>query len=140
MDLPTAIGRIEKSFAKLNTAYGREVFDELAIVSLAGDQPELLHYVGPRGDKFLADFAEDSIALRKESNESGPYEGGEFNFTRDGDGFGLDAFICLGPRIFLACNHTAKSMKEITEDPAWLDAQGEFLNASQYFAVDALVI
>lgn len=138
MDLPNAIARIEKSFGKLNAAYGREVFDELAIVSLAGDEPELLHYQGPREGSFLADFAEDSIALRKESIESGPYQGGEFNFTRDGDGFGLDAFICLGTKLFLACNHTAKSMKEITEDPAWLDSQGEFLNASQHFAVDPL--
>ena len=35
---------------------------------------------------------------------------------------------------------TAKSMKEITEDPRWLDAQGQFLNASQFFAVDPLVL
>lgn len=138
MDLTTAIARIDKSFSKLNTAYGREVFDELAIVSLVDDKPALLHYQGPREDNFLADFAEDSIALRKESIESGPYQGGEFNFTRDGDGFGLDAFICLGAKTFLACNNTAKSMKEITQDPAWLDSQGEFLNASQHFAVDPL--
>ena len=140
MDLPTAIACIEKSFGKLNAAYGREVFDELAIVSLADEGPELLHYQGPREGSFLDDFAEDSIALRKDSIESGPYQGGEFNFTRDGDGYGLDAFICLGPRLFLACNHTSKSMKEITEDPAWLDSQGEFLNASQYFAVDPLAV
>lgn len=140
MDLTSAIARIDKSFSKLNTAYGREVFDELAIVSLVDDKPALLHYQGPREDNFLADFAEDSIALRKESIESGPYQGGEFNFTRDGDGFGLDAFICLGAKTFLACNNTAKSMKEISQDPAWLDSQGEFLNASQHFAVDPLTV
>lgn len=140
MDLPTAIARIEKSFNKLNKAYGRAVFDELAVVGLAGDSLDLLHYEGPRCDDFMAEFADSTISLRKELTADQTDLGGEFSFTREGDGVGMDAYICLGPKVYLFCNNVAKSMKEITQDPAWLDAQGEFLNASQFFAVDPLVL
>lgn len=140
MDLPTAIARIEKSFNKLNKAYGRAVFDELAVVGLAGDSLDLLHYEGPRRDDFMAEFADSTISLRKELTADQTDLGGEFSFTREGDGVGMDAYICLGPKVYLFCNNVAKSMKEITQDPAWLDAQGEFLNASQFFAVDPLVL
>jgi hypothetical protein len=76
--------------------------------------------------------------LRKELTADQTDLGGEFSFTREGDGAHMDAYICLGPRVYLFCNHTSKSMKEVTEDPRWLDAQGQFLNASQFFAVDPL--
>ncbi len=140
MDLPAAIARIEKSFNKLNKAYGRAVFDELAIVGLSGDSLELRHYEGQRRDAFMEEFADSTLSLRKELTADQTDQGGEFSFTREGDGIGMDAYICLGPKVYLFCNNVSKSMKEITQDPAWLNAQGEFLNASQYFAVDPLVI
>ena len=140
MDLPSAITRIEKSFNKLNTAYGRAVFDELAIVGLSGESLELLHYEGQRRDAFMSEFADSTMSLRRELTADQTDFGGEFSFTREGDGIGMDAYICLGPKVYLFCNNVAKSMKEITQDPAWLDAQGEFLNASQHFAVNPLVL
>jgi len=140
MDLPTATARIEKSFKKLNTAYGRTVFDELAIVGLSGESLELHYYEGPRREAFMAEFADSTMSLRKELTADQTDHGGEFNFTREGDGIGMDASICLGPKVYLFCNNVEKSMKEITQDPTWLNAQGEFLNASQHFAVDPLVV
>jgi len=140
MDLPTASAHIEKSFNKLNSAYGRAVFDELAIVGLSGESLELHYYQGPRRDAFMAEFAESTMSLRKELTADLTDHGGEFSFTREGDGAGMDAYICLGPKVYLFCNNVGKSMKEITQDPAWLDAQGEFLNASQYFAVEPLAV
>lgn len=140
MDLATATARIDQSFKKLNSAYGRTVFDELAIVGLSGERLELLHYEGPRREAFMAEFADSTMSLRKELTAEQTDNGGEFSFTREGDGAGMDAYICLGPKVYLFCNNVAKSMKEITQDPAWLDAQGEFLNASQFFAVDPLAL
>ncbi len=140
MNLSAAILRIEKSFAKLNQAYGRPVFDELAIVGLAGGALKLHYYEGPREPAFLEEFADDSISLRKELTEEQTALGGEFSFTREGDGAGIDAYICLGPDVYLFCNNTKKSMSEVTADPAWLNAQGQFLNASQFFAVDPLQV
>lgn len=138
MNLEAATTRIEKSFAKLNQAYGRPVFDELAIVGLSGSALKLHFYEGPREAAFMGEFADDSISLRKELTEDQTAFGGEFSFTREGDGVGIDAYICLGPDVYLFCNNTKKSMSEVTADPAWLDAQGQFLNASQFFAVDPL--
>ncbi len=138
MNLEAAISRIRKSFGKLNAAYGRPVFDELAIVGLEGNGLKLHFYSGPREAEFLDDFADDSVSLRKELTSDQTSLGGEFSFTREGEGAGMDAYICLGPEVYLFCNNTEKSMVGITQDPAWLDAQGEFLNTSQFFAVDPL--
>ena len=140
MNLKSALLRIDQSFAKLNEAYRRAVFDELAIVGLSGSDLVLHYYRGPREAEFLAEFADDSISLRKELTKDQTSQGGEFSFTREGEGSNIDAYICLGVGVYLFCNATEKSMPEITADPAWLDAQGEFLNASQLFAVDPLTI
>lgn len=98
MDLPAATVRIEKSFNKLNAAYGRAVFDELAIVGLSGESLELHYYEGPRRDAFMAEFADSTMSLRKELTADLTDHGGEFSFTREGDGAGMDAYICLGPK------------------------------------------
>ncbi|HAV13043.1 MAG TPA: hypothetical protein DCX06_06070 [Opitutae bacterium] len=140
MNLEAATQRIQKSFEKLNEAYGRAVFDEIAIVGLAGRQLNLHYYEGPREAEFLGDFADDSVSVRKELTEDQTANGGEFSFTREGDGAGIDAYICLGPDVYLFCNHTKKSMAEVTADSAWLNAQGQFLNLSQFFAVDPLLL
>ena len=141
MNLKPAIARIQKSFAKMNEAYGRPVFDEIAIVQVSEATTLTLHYYeGAREAEFLNEMMEDSVALRNDVGDTRNNLGGEFGFTREGGGEGIDAYICLGPRIFLLCNNTAQSMEEVTKDARWLQAQGEFLNASQYFAVDPLRI
>lgn len=140
MKLDAAVAQIRKSFSQMNTQYGRPVFDEIAVVGLKGPALTLAYYDGPRESEFLSDFADDSQAIRKELMSEKTGLGGEFNFTREGDGAATDAYICLGPEVYLFCNHTAKSMKDITGDPAWLEAQGQFLNLSQFFAVDPLVL
>ena len=140
MNIELAIAQISKSFSKLDAAYGRPVFDELAVVGLDGGELKLHHYQGPNESGFLADFADYTFALRKELTEDQTALGGEFSFTREGEGASMDAYICLGPEVYLFCNHTQKSMHEITQDPMWLEAQGEFLNATQHFAVDPLFI
>jgi len=139
MNLESAIARIQKSFTQLNEAYGRAVFDEIAIIQVSGETTLTLHYYeGGREAAFLNDVLEDSVALRNDVGDTRSNLGGEFGFTREGGGEGIDAYICLGPRIFLLCNNTMQSMEEVTRDARWLTAQSEFLNASQYFAVDPL--
>ncbi len=141
MNLKSVIARIQKSFKKMNEAYGRPVFDELAIVQVTDVSTLSLHYYeGAREAEFLNEMMEDSVALRNDVGDTRNNLGGEFGFTREGGGEGIDAYICLGPRIFLLCNNTAQSMEEVTKDGRWLQAQGEFLNASQYFVVDPLEI
>ncbi|MFQ3224615.1 MAG: hypothetical protein ACI8Z5_000865 [Lentimonas sp.] len=141
MNLESAIARIQKSFAKLNEAYGRPVFDELAIVQVSDVSTLSLHYYeGAREADFLNEMLEDSVALRNDVGDTRNNLGGEFGFTREGGGEGIDAYICLGPRVFLLCNNTKQSMEEVTQDGRWLTAQGDFLNASQYFAIDPLKI
>lgn len=140
MQLDTAINQIEKLFTQMDALYGGSVFDEIAVVGFDEKQVKVYDYKGPREAEFQADFAEDSQALRRELLAAKTENGGEFSFTREGHGARTDAYICLGPGLYLFCNNTLKSMKEITQDPNWLNAQGEFLNLSQYFAVDPLAL
>lgn len=140
MNLPQATSRIQNSFTKMNEAYQRTVFDELAIVGIDGAGVELHYYDGPREALFLKDFADKTTALRKELMTEQTEHGGEFGFTREGTGDLFDAYICLGPQVYLFCNNTRKSMHEVTRDPRWLEAQQKFLNASQAFAADPLKV
>ena len=140
MNLTAAITHLKKAFRKLDEKYGRKVFDELAVVHFGGKAPKLLDYEGPREEAFLNELADDSIDLRRDLLSSKTDFGGEFSFTREGEGSAIDAFICLGQGVYLFCNNTEKSMEEITKDPAWLDAQGHFLNTSQKFAINPVDI
>lgn len=139
MDLETAANRIERAFTKMNDAYRRTVFDEFLIVEAQGDLVKLHYYIGPRENSIMDSLDDETIALR-ESGRHINSTPGEFDFTRDGVGSDFDAYICLGQGLYLLCNNTEKSMEEVTADPRWLNAQELFLNASQYFAVDALVV
>lgn len=139
MNLDAALTRIQKSFAKMNEAYRRAVFDELLVVSRAGGEVKLLNYQGPREATIMDSLMDETVALRESGSHLNTTPG-EFDFTRDGVGSDFDAYICLGEDIFLLCNNTEKSMQEVTADSNWLAAQGEFLNASQWFAMDPLVV
>lgn len=136
MNLETAVSRIQQSFSKMNDAYQRTVFDEIAIVELEETGVKLHHYDGPNREAFSKDFADKTILLRRELMAEKTEAGGEFGFTREGEGENFDAYICLGPQVYLFCNNTKQSMDEVTQDPRWLDAQSKFLNASQLFAAD----
>ncbi len=139
MDLDAATSRIAKCFAKMDEAYLRPVFDELLVVSRNSGEVKLLHYSGPREETIMATLADETAALRQSGGHIDP-KPGEFDFTREGVGSDFDAYICLGTDLFLLCNNTEKSMEEVTADPNWLAAQGQFLNASQFFAVDPLEV
>lgn len=139
MNLEAALSQISKSFAKMNEAYQRPVFDELLVVSRAGGEVKILNYEGPREDTIKDTVFDETVALRQSGSHLNTSPG-EFDFTRDGVGSDFDAYICLGQDIFLLCNNTVKSMEEVTADGNWLAAQGEFLNATQWFAADPLVV
>lgn len=140
MNLETAVSRIQQSFTKMNAAYQRTVFDEVAIVGWEETGLKLHYYDGPDPVAFRRDFGDKTVLVRKELGKEKSEAGGEFGFTREGEGEHFDAYICLGPELYLFCNNTEKSMHEVTQDPRWLAAQGEFLNASQHFASDPVSV
>jgi hypothetical protein len=140
MNLETAIGRVRQSFRRMDEVFQQRVFDEIAVVEMTAKGVKLLHYEGPRREVFAAELLDKTVALRAELMTEQSENGGEFGFTREGEGDRFDAYICLGPRLYLFCNNTAKSMQEITRDPRWLEAQAKFLNVSQIFAADPAIL
>jgi hypothetical protein len=114
---------------RMDALYGKVVFDEWAVVSLARNRGRIVSYHGPRNDDFLKNFANDLGALRTELLDS-RYAIGDFEFARHAVGTGFEAFMVLGNGLYLICNNTATSMEEITRNPKWLNAQVPFAEMS----------
>lgn len=121
----------------MRAAYLRPVFDEWAILALAGKSGAILAYQGPRPEVFRRNLATDVEPLR--SGTAGkPLVEGDLEFASDAAGTKYDALIKIGPASYLVLNHTAKSMAEIRTDPKWLEAQKALFELSEKFRSDAL--
>lgn len=139
MKLEQAKNLIQSCAKQMHERYKKSVFDEWAIVSLAEKQGRLLAYLGPRRADFQKNFQADADALR-----AGLFaqreEAGEFEFARHGIGTKFEAYLVLGKGLFLICNNTVQSMEGITKDPLWLSAQVPFVELSDKFREDPLVV
>ncbi len=62
--------QIKACAQQMDARYGKVVFDEWAIVSLADQKGRLLSYIGPRKDGFQKNFLNDAGSLR-----AGYYQG-----------------------------------------------------------------
>jgi len=129
MTLDEAIAQIKHCARQMDERYGKTVFDEWAVVTLAEGRARVLFYQGPRHDDFLKNFAKDLGSLRAGLlNEN--YGVGDFEFSRHGTGTGFESFMMLGQGIYLICNNTRESMDSIAKDPRWLAAQVPFVELS----------
>lgn len=139
MTLEHANELIKSCAAQMDARYKKTVFDEWAIVSLAGNKGRLLAYVGPRKAGFQENFFADAGTLRS-GLLTQKYDVGDFEFARHGIGTGFESFMVLGEGVFLICNNTVQSMDGITQDTHWLDAQVPFVELSDKFRADPLTI
>lgn len=139
MNIIVATSHIEKAFAKMADKYGDTIFDEWAIVDFSSSDTSVIHYVGPRREKLVATFSEDTRLLRNIIKDKS-LSSGDFEFTKEADGAGYDAILALGSSFFLLCNNTKTDMGTVTKDPAWKLAQVDFVNLSEKFQIDELTI
>ena len=139
MTLEEISGRIKRCANAMNSRYGGVVFDEWVVVSLTENKARVLFYTGPRNDEFLQNFLKDLGALRA-GLLGGKYGVGDFEFARHGLGTSLEAFLVLGPGIYLFCNHTRESMDTLAKNPRWLKAQVPFVELAETVRASALVV
>ncbi len=139
MTLDQATELIKSCTEQMNARYKKVVFDEWAVVCLAGRTGRLLAYNGPRKAGFQKNFLTDVGALR-EGLLSKDYSVGDFEFTRHGVGPAFESFMILGEGLYLICNNTVQSMDTITRDPLWLGAQVPFVEVSDKFRADPLTV
>jgi hypothetical protein len=139
MTLDEAISHIKSCAKEMDARYGRTVFDEWAVVSLAENKARVLAYLGPRNDGFLKNFAQDLGALRAELLKE-TYGAGDFEFARHGIGTGFESFLVLGRAHYLICNNTRESMDTITKNPRWLAAQVPFAELSEKIRAHPLAV
>jgi hypothetical protein len=139
MTLDEAKSLIKTCAGQMDARYGKTVFDEWAIVSLAENKARVLVYTGPRNDDFLKNFANDLGALRAELLTAN-YGMGDFAFARHATGTRFEAFMVLGSAIYLICNNTRETMDAIAKDPKWLNAQVPFAELGDRLRISPLVI
>jgi hypothetical protein len=139
MIVEQAVKLIKWCAEQMDARYKKVVFDEWAIISLAENKGRLLAYIGPRKKGFQKNFLTDAGALRVGLLTS-QYTVGDFEFARHGVGTGFEAFMVLGQGAYLICNNTVQSMDGITQDPLWLSAQVPFVELSDQFRAEALVL
>jgi hypothetical protein len=139
MTLDEAISHIKSCAKEMDARYGKTVFDEWAVVSLAENKARVLAYLGPRNDGFLKNFAQDLGALRAELLKE-TYGAGDFEFARHGIGTGFESFLVLGRAHYLICNNTRESMDTITKNPRWLAAQVPFAELGEKIRVHPLAV
>lgn len=137
MNLETAVALIDKAFSRMADKYGDTIFDEWVIVDFSAKQTPVIHYAGPRKEKLIATFAEDTRILRGMIQDRS-LSSGDFEFTKEADGAGFDAILSVGSGLFLLCNNTKTDMGAVTKDPAWKLAQVDFVSLSEKFQMDEL--
>jgi len=139
MTLDQATDLIKSCAEQMNARYEKVVFDEWAVVSLAGRKGRLLAYNGPRKAGFQKNFLTDVGGLR-EGLLNKEYNVGDFEFARHGVGPAYESFMVVGQGTYLICNNTVQSMDSITKDPLWLGAQVPFVELSDKFRADPLTV
>jgi len=139
MDIAAARQHITASFERMQALYLKPVFDEWVILSPGAKQGGILAYVGPRAEEFRKKLAADVAPLLAQVSGQN-LEPGDFEFTIEGDGTRHDVLLKLGASSYLVGNNTAKSMAEIRGDARWLKAQAAFVDLSEKFRVDPLVV
>lgn len=139
MNLETAVKFTKECCDKMNSLYGKVVFDEWVILSFSGEKETILAYSGPRREHFKQNFANDVKALRAEVRKN-KYHVGDFEFSRDAVGTHFDALIMIGADMFLICNSTNLSMSAIAKDSNWIMAQVPFAELTDKFRADALAL
>ena len=139
MTLDDLAAKIKTSALQMNQRYGGIVFDEWAVVSLAENKARVLFYTGPRNDEFLQNFVTDLGPLRAELHNE-KYGDGDFEFSRQGVGTRIEAFMVLGGGHYLICNNTRESMETIAKNPRWLEAQVPFVELAEAVRSSPLLI
>jgi hypothetical protein len=139
MNLDQAKKLIIDCAEQMHARYNKVVFDEWAVVSLAGHRGRVHAYIGPRIEEFKKNFLEDAGSLRA-GILTADHEAGDFEFARHGVGTGFEAFVVAGKQTFLICNNTVQSMDGICRDPRWLGAQVPLVELSGRFRADPLAL
>jgi hypothetical protein len=139
MTLEHANALIKSCADEMNARYGKPVFDEWAVISLADNKGRLLAYNGPRKEGFQKNFLTDAGSLRAALLAQG-HAPGDFEFARHGVGTGFESFMVLGKGAYLICNNTVQTMDAIAKDPLWLGAQVPFAELSEKVRSDPLVL
>ncbi len=137
MDFDTARRHVQTYLDRMRAAYRQPIFDEWAILGVAGGSGNVLAYSGPRPELFRRNVPKDAEPLRVRTSGT-QLADGDIEFVSDAAGTQYDAFMKLGATSYLVLNHTGKTLAEIRADAKWLGAQAVLFELSEKFRADPL--
>lgn len=123
----------------MRTSNRQPVFDEWAILGLAGGGGSVLAYSGPRVEQFRRNVSSDAEPLRAHT-AGRQLADGDIEFAADAAGTRYDALVKVGPTSYLVLNHTGKTLAEIRADAKWLTAQAVLFELTEKFRADPLEV
>lgn len=116
----------------MDAFFGRTVFDEWAVLAQDGAQLRVVAYEGPREAVFPEQVRRDLVTLHNDTAHE-HRDSGAFGFSRHAEGTAIDAYIVIGPALYLVCNNTTQSVSELALDPLWRRAQVPFAELAELF-------
>ncbi len=138
MKIEEALKVIRAQLKRMNELYGHTVFDEWAVLVMSGNGgSRVAAYEGPRAATFAVQLPKDAALLRTATVQT-KHRPGDFEFVHEAAGTSLDAFVKLGEKAFLVCNHTERSMQDIRKEPSWLKGQVAWFELTERFRADPL--
>jgi hypothetical protein len=137
MTFNDAIFRIEACLEQIKNLYGEPMFNEWLIADFRQGQGKALYYSGERTSEFDQKFPADFEGVRGLLADH-DYQPGNFEFARLSGATRYDAVITIGPRVYLAFNHTEKSMFQIRQKETWVKALVPFFELADKFQRDPL--
>jgi len=127
-----ALEKIRTTFVRMDAFFGRTVFNEWAVLSAEGPRLSVVAYEGPRAATFAQEVRRDLLQLQNDS-QGERRDPGAFAFARSAQGSAIDAYIVVGPSLYLVCNNTGETVEELARDPHWRQAQVPFAELAEVF-------
>jgi hypothetical protein len=138
MDFDCAVKRIRKIVDQLNQEAGRTVFDEWVLLEIYGDDWGVHGYHSPDPEAFAAHFQENIGCLEEIINPDEMVVG-TLGFVDDEDSHKFDAFMCVGPHVFVFFKNTSQTSEQLFQHPCWASVQARFQRAMHVFIDDPLM-
>lgn len=143
MNLPKGVQEIRKYLARMDKQYGGKIFEEFSIISLNAEQQTNIHHFEGGGrtlEEMSHGFDNDIDPLWKELKKAQKESIGSYHFDQDAEGTLYDAFMKVGRGIYVIFNNAKYSMTQIKAKGSWLKAQIHFVELSEIFFKDPIVL
>jgi hypothetical protein len=138
VNLKRVASNISGAVDQLHDQAGEVIFDEWALVEIDGDDWTIHSYKSPRSKDFEKLFFDDIAHLREKVCLE-KMEVGASGFVEGGDTTKFDAYMCVGPKMFIFFNNLRENVQQMSRHEKWHAFQEAFHRAVKAFLEDPVI-